>query len=121
MISIGAAALIAYVDQNDQASRQVFTSFAESHQNEFITGISSDVELAKLDTSHTPFIILYNPLDQIKPLFEEKFEVARIEDFTKRYSTPLIGTFSLETYYAYTEVVSHLLKLYSLHRLLNST
>lgn len=107
---MGTSVLIAYVDEDDQASREAFTSFAESHQNEFIIGVSSDLDLAKADNSHSPFIVLYSPLDQVNPVFEEDFEVPKIEDFTKRYSTPLMGTFSLETYYAYTEVYLPLLR-----------
>jgi Thioredoxin-like domain len=104
LLSMGTSALIAYINEDDQASRELFTFFAQSHQNGFLFGISSDMKLAKLDASHTPFLVLYNPLDQFNPVFEEDFEVAKIEEFTKRYSTPLMGTFSLETYYAYTEV-----------------
>jgi hypothetical protein len=101
---MGTSALIAYIDENDQESRDVFTSFAESHPNEFIYGMTTDLTLAKTDVQKTPFIVLYNPLDQVNPTFQESFDDSKIEAFTKKYSTPLIGTFSLETYFAYSKV-----------------
>jgi hypothetical protein len=104
ILSMDTSALIAYIDEADQESRALFTSFAESHQDDFIFGITSDRGLAEQEVSHTPVIILYNPLDQVKPLFEGRFKTEKIEHFIRKHATPLIGTFSLETYYAYTEV-----------------
>jgi len=105
ILSIGSSALIAFVDENDEESRAVFTTFAEGHQNDFIYGLTSDLSLTKSDELKLPYIVLYNPLDQVQPIFKNTFSVSHLEDFTKKYSTPLIGTFSLETYYAYTEVL----------------
>ena len=102
--SMWTSALIAYVDQDDDESRAIFTSFAESHRNEFIYGITTDLTLAKCDAQKFPFIMLYNPLDQVNPIFQESFEISKLEVFTSRYSSPLIGSFSLESYYDYTEV-----------------
>jgi Thioredoxin-like domain len=107
-MSMGTSVLIAYIDENDKTPRSVFTSFATSHENDFIYGITSDLILAKADSRKPPFIILYNPLSQVNPIFQESFKATEIEAFTKKYSTPLMGTFSLETYYAYTEVPSPL-------------
>jgi hypothetical protein len=106
ILSMGTSALIAHIDQDDDESRFIFTSFAESHQNEFIYGITTDLTLAKSYTQKPPFMILYNPLDQVNPVFRESFETSKLESFTRQYSSPLIGTFSMETYYAYTEVLS---------------
>ncbi|KAN0121925.1 Thioredoxin-like domain containing protein [Hyaloscypha variabilis] len=112
ILSMGTSALIAYIEENDQESRAIFTSFAESHQNEFIYGITSDLQLASSDAQETPAIILYNPLDQVTPIFQGAFEVTKLQDFTKKHATPLIGTFSLETYYAYTETRLPLLHVF---------
>ncbi|KAE9382046.1 hypothetical protein N431DRAFT_506792 [Stipitochalara longipes BDJ] len=103
ILMMDSSALIAYLDENDQESRAVFTSFAESHPNELIYGITSDLKLARSDEQKPSFAILYNPLDQVNPSFNDDFVVNKLEDFIKKHSTPLIGTFSLETYYAYTE------------------
>ena len=102
--SMWTSALIAYVDQDDDESRAIFTSFAESHRNEFIYGITTDLTLAKCDAQKFPFIMLYNPLDQVNPIFQESFEISKLEAFTSKYSSPLIGSFSLASYYDYTEV-----------------
>lgn len=102
--SLDIAALIAYIDENDWESREVFTSISDSHRNEFIFGITSDVTLAKSDAAELPFIIIYNPLDHVNAVFDDTFGVHKIKQFISRVSTPLIGKFGLETYYAYTEV-----------------
>lgn len=104
ILSLGTSVLIAYIDEGDQGYHSVFTSFAELHQNKFIFGITSDTTLAKSDVTRTPFIVLYNPLDEVTAVFKEEFDVDKIEHFIDRYSTPMIGKFSLQTYYAYTEV-----------------
>lgn len=102
--SLDIAVLIAYIDENDRKSSEVFTSIAESHRDQFVFGITSDPTLAKAYVSKLPFIILYNPLDQVNAVFDEAFDVDMINQFISRVSTPLIGKFGLETYYAYTEV-----------------
>jgi hypothetical protein len=106
ILLMGTSTLIAYIDEGDQTSRLVFTSFADAHQNRFIYGITSDLTLAKSNVQKAPFIIVYSPLDQVNPAFRDSFSLDKLETFTNKYSTPLIGTFSLETYYAYTEVPS---------------
>lgn len=104
ILSMGTSALIAYIDEDDQKSRSVFTSFADAHQNGFIYCITSDLTLAKSNVQKAPFIVIYSPLDQVNPIFKDTFSLDKLEAFIHKYSTPLIGTFSLETYYAYTEV-----------------
>jgi protein disulfide-isomerase A1 len=104
IISLDTAVLIAYVDEDDQESRTVFSSIAESHQDQFIFGVTSDITLAGLDVARTPFVVRYSHLDQVNPVFREEFEVDKIEGFIAKYSTPLIGQFSMQTYYGYTEV-----------------
>jgi hypothetical protein len=69
VLSMGTSAFIAYIDEDDQKSRSVFTSFAEAHQNGFIYGITSDLTLAKSNVQKAPFIIVYSPLDQVNPIF----------------------------------------------------
>jgi hypothetical protein len=104
ILSMGTSALIAYIDGDDQKSRSVFTSFAETHQNRLIYGITSDLTLAKSNVQKVPFTIVYSPLDQVNPVFRDSFSLDKLETFTNKYSTPFIGTFSLKTNYAYTEV-----------------
>jgi hypothetical protein len=104
IISLDTAAFIAYVYEEDQESRAVFTSVAVSHQDQFIFGMSYNTYLAALGITSPPFIVRYSHLDQVNPVFREGFEVDKIEHFIATYSTPLIGKFSMETYYGYTEV-----------------
>lgn len=102
--SLDTAALIAYIYPDDLESRAVFTSIAVSHQDQFIFGIADNSYLAPAGIASPPFIVRYSHLDQVNPVFREGFEVDKIEHFITSYSTPLIGKFSMETYYGYTEV-----------------
>jgi protein disulfide-isomerase A1 len=104
IISLDIAALIAYIDENDQKSYRAFSAISDSHRNKFIFGITSDVTLARTSIAELPFIILYNPLDRVNALFDDTFDFDRIEQFINRVSNPLIGKFGIEAYYAYTEV-----------------
>jgi protein disulfide-isomerase A1 len=102
--SLDTAALIAYIYPDDQESRAVFTSIAVSHQEQFMFGIADGSYVESLSIAEPPLIVLYSHLDQVNPIFREGFEVDKIEHFIAKYSTPLIGKFSMETYYGYTEV-----------------
>ncbi|KAH8773104.1 hypothetical protein F5882DRAFT_173206 [Hyaloscypha sp. PMI_1271] len=112
ILSMGTSALIAYIDGDDQKSRLVFASFADAHQNRLIYGIPSDLTLAKSNVQKAPFTIVYSPLDQVNPVFRDSFSLDKLETFTNKYSTPLIGTFSLKTYYAYIEARLPLLHIF---------
>jgi len=48
----------------------------------------------------------------VNPVFKETFSLDKLEAFANKYSIPLIGTFSLETYYAYTEAGLPLLHIF---------
>jgi len=102
--SLDTASLIAYIYPEDQESREVFTSIAVFHQDQFIFGIADNSYLAPLGIASPPFIVRYSHLDQVNPVFREGFEADKIEHFIATYSTPLIGKFSMETYYGYTKV-----------------
>lgn len=98
--------VVAYIDEDDSLSSKVFESIADLHHDKFLFGISSDVRLAKAATLKPPFLLLRSTLDHIDRVFSEKFDNDEIEQFLSSITPPLIGKFSLETYYEYTQVRS---------------
>src|SRR5271167_4453989 len=98
IISLDIATFIAYIDENDRKSSDVFSSISDSYRNQFIFGITSDVALANSNVAELPFIILYNPLDEVDLVFDGTFDVDKIKQFIDRVPTLLIGKFGLETY-----------------------
>jgi hypothetical protein len=79
IISLDIAALIAYINENDQKSHGAFSTISDSNRGEFIFGIISDATLARICIAELPFIIIYNPLDRVNALFDDTFDVDRIE------------------------------------------
>ena len=122
LLSLGAPALFAYLhaDFNEPEYHTNFVSFASTHRDQFIFGIApSDLiasfsknQFVNFAQSHPsephlyPFIVLYNPKDEIQHVFEEPFENPRIEAFLSRWDKPLVGKFDVRTYYDYVEVLS---------------
>jgi len=98
-LSLSSSVLIAYLEEDDQESRATFKSFAESHQDQFLFGVTSDISLAKVDLSETALIILYSLLDEVNAVFRDKFEVDMIQHFINTHSKPLVGKFSMPTYF----------------------
>ena len=97
---------IAFINEDDQTSRELLTSIAERYKDQFLFGISSEIGLSKSKSGSfkPPFIILYNPSDHINRVFSGPFDSNNIGSFLSGVSTPLIGKFSIETYYTYTQV-----------------
>ncbi|KAH8804495.1 thioredoxin-like domain-containing protein [Xylogone sp. PMI_703] len=117
LTSLDVAAFIAYIPTDDAASRETFTSMAKSNQGKSIFGITSDPTLlasvANEEEPKSPYIVLYNPLDHIPGVFKHAFTTQKISKFLEQTSSPLIGMFSLETYYHYTEIGLPLIHIFA--------
>jgi hypothetical protein len=98
--------VISFIKEDDQTSRELLTSIAEEYKDRFLFGISPDITLTKSKSEpfKPPFIVLYNPSDHIDRMFSGPFDSNNIGSFLSGVSTPLIGKFSMETYYTYTQV-----------------
>ena len=96
--------VIAYIDEDDSESGKLFESIAEMHRHEFLFGKTSDIILAASYSDQLPLIVVHNPLDHIDQVFKNAFRIEDIESFLRSLSTPLVGKFSLETYFQYTQV-----------------
>lgn len=108
LTSLGVTTLIAYIPEEEVSYRDAFTSIASSHRGETIFGLTTDARLltppAKEKDATSPFVMLYNPLDHLPAVSKKAFSKREVAKWLESASTPLIGKFSLETYYEYNEV-----------------
>lgn len=93
--------IVAYLDDDDKASREVFTKVAEKLRDNYPFGASTDAALAEAEGVKAPAIVLYKDFDEGKATFAEKFDAEAIEKFAKTAATPLIGEVGPETYSDY--------------------
>jgi hypothetical protein len=102
--SIDMPLVIAFLEESDQAVSALFELIAEERHYQFLFGISYDLNLAKTASVKPPFILLHNPSDHVDRIFSGPFDSSKIEQFLGDLSIPIIGKFSIETYYTYTQV-----------------
>jgi protein disulfide-isomerase A1 len=108
LISLEIPLLLAYLDRDDQQSRDLFKSLSEKHESEFIFGTTLDISLAEEDIAKPPFVILYSPMDEVPKVLNGPLDKEKIEHLMGTVSTPLIGKFDVKTYYDYTQVTKPL-------------
>lgn len=95
--------LVGYIDNNDEPSRKAFSAAAEKLHEDFPIGLVSNSEVAKYKgVAKTPAIVLYEPWEEGKAVFDETFEVEAIKTFAKAAYVPLVGELSGETFNVYT-------------------
>lgn len=102
--SINIPMVIAFVDESDEASRELFRSIAAEHQDQALFGISHDLRLSKRASAEPPFITFHSTSDHIDRMLGGPFDRSKIGDFLSNLPSPLIGKFTMETYYTYTQV-----------------
>ncbi|KAK6079178.1 protein disulfide isomerase [Seiridium cupressi] len=93
--------LVAFLDEADKESSDVFTKTAEKLRDSYPFGSSSDAALAEAEGVKAPAIVLYKTFDEGKSTFTDKFDAQAIETFAKTASTPLVGEVGPETYSGY--------------------
>lgn len=95
--------LIGYMDDNDQLSRRAFSAAAEKLHEDFPLAIVSDPELVKYKgVAKAPSIVLYEPWEAGRVVFDGDFEVEAIKTFAKTAYTPLVAELNGDTFSAYT-------------------
>lgn len=110
--SIGLPVLQAHIDENDEKSKSIFNSVAESLQNDHVFVIL-EVPVGVTHNTPTPYVLLLNPSDYaLYSIFQGDFDEANIASFARLSSTPLIGLFGPDTFARYLEVsiLTHLPK-----------
>jgi protein disulfide-isomerase A1 len=93
--------LVAFIDDDDKASQETWTTIAEAQRDSFLFGATNDAALAKAEGVTAPAVVLYKKFDNGKDTFTETFVAEDIEKFIKTSSIPLVGEVGPETYAGY--------------------
>lgn len=100
--------LVAFLEADDKASNETFTSVADSLRDTYLFGATNDAALAKAEGVKAPAVVLYKAFDEGKSVFDGKFEKEAVEKFAKMAATPLVGEVGPETYADYMAVSTSL-------------
>ncbi len=94
--------LIAYMDENDQLSRERFSAAAEKLHEDFPIGIVSNSDVARYKgVGKTPAIVLYEPWEEGNVVYDGDFAVEDIKTFAQTAYTPLVGELNGNTFNEY--------------------
>jgi len=93
--------VIAYLDEDDKTSTDVFNGVADTLRDDYLFGVTTDATLAKAEGVKTPAVVLYKSFDEGKVVFDGKLDAEEITKFTKTAATPLIGEVGPDTYQGY--------------------
>ena len=96
--------MVAYISADDKTSNTTFSEVADTLRDDYLFGATSDATLAEAEGVTAPAIVLYKDFDEGKNTYSEKFDVAKITEFAKTASTPLVGEVGPETYAGYMAV-----------------
>lgn len=98
--------LIGYIDQSDTNSQALFIQAAESPLHKtFLFGAAIDESLFQVEHTKKPFIILWNPQDEVHTIYEDDFNVEKVTEFAQdALSSPLIPKFSMQKFAEYAQV-----------------
>lgn len=93
--------LVAYIDAEDKAWNETYTTVAEALRESFLFGATNDATLAKAEGVTIPSLVLYKSFDEGKNVYDGKVDADSIEKFAKTASIPLIGEVGPQTYSGY--------------------
>ncbi|SCV73102.1 BQ2448_7027 [Microbotryum intermedium] len=92
---------IAYLNEEDTASKEVFTAFAESHRDDYLFGLSHDAH--KVAGVTPPAVVLYKTFDEGRNEFTDKFSSQALEAFAKEHTVPILDEISPDNFAMYAE------------------
>lgn len=99
--TIDEVVIIAYTDDSDSASNDIFGEVANSLSDTYVFGSVKEATVTAAEGITTPAILLYKAFDEGITTFTGRFEEEAIKAFTKAASTPLFGEIGPETYASY--------------------
>ncbi|KAH0845729.1 hypothetical protein FOPE_11856 [Fonsecaea pedrosoi] len=82
--------LLLFVVSEDEAPElsTVRAQVAEKLQDKFLVATTTDLTLAEEADIPPPFVVVWNSLDEVKPIYRDKFEMGPILRFAEQTSTP---------------------------------
>lgn len=82
--------IVGYFDEDDQASKTVFSEIAKANRDEYLFGSISDDTFSEVEDVTKPSVVLYKSFDDGKSLYTGDFDKEKIQDFIDDAATPLI-------------------------------
>jgi len=98
--------LVAFVDDESSAPATVFKSAAEEHRDDYLFGLSTDVEVLKAAGVTAPAIVLYRSFDEPTVTFSKSVSSVTSEqiiEFLNDNKVPLLDEVSQDNYAVYAE------------------
>ncbi|KIW75207.1 hypothetical protein Z517_11980 [Fonsecaea pedrosoi CBS 271.37] len=97
--------LLLFVVSEDEAPElsTVRAQVAEKLQDKFLVATTTDLTLAEEADVRPPFVVVWHSLDEVKPIYRDKFEMGPILRFAEQTSTPVIGRLDLKSYIDHTQ------------------
>ncbi|KAL2809299.1 thioredoxin-like domain-containing protein [Aspergillus granulosus] len=93
--------VVGYIAEDDKASNEAYTAFAESQRDTYLFGSAKDAAIASAEGVNQPSIVLYKDFDEKKATYEGSLEAEALLSWVKTASTPLVGEVGPETYSGY--------------------
>ncbi|OAL34855.1 hypothetical protein AYO20_05815 [Fonsecaea nubica] len=97
--------LLLFVVSEDEAPElsTVRGQVAEKLQDKFLVVTTTNLTLAEEADIPPPFVVVWNSLDEVKPIYRDDFEMGPILKFAEQTSTPVIGRLDLKSYIDHTQ------------------
>lgn len=98
--------LIACIDPTDSTTLGPFLEVAESPLHDsFLFGTTIYESLFQMEPMDRPYIVLWNPLDEVPAIYQGEFEVGSITKFAEgAVASPLIPQFGMQKFAEYAQV-----------------
>lgn len=97
--------LVAYLEDSDAKNREVFESFANSHRDDYVFGLSSDPSVVSgLGGSvSAPAVVLWKTFDEGRNDLVGSFTPESLAEFAGKHSVPLFDEISPSNFAMYAE------------------
>ncbi|KAL2866361.1 protein disulfide isomerase PDI1 [Aspergillus lucknowensis] len=93
--------VVGYFAEDDKASNDAYTSFAENQRDNYLFASTNDAGIASAEGVKQPSIVVYKDFDEKKAVYEGDLEAEALLSWVKTASTPLVGEVGPETYSGY--------------------
>ncbi|OAP65329.1 hypothetical protein AYL99_01301 [Fonsecaea erecta] len=97
--------VLLFTESEDETSQMstVITQVADKLHDRFLVATTTDLTLAEEVDAQPPFVVVWNSLDEVKPVYHGKLETGRILKFAEKASTPVVGRLDLQSYIEHTQ------------------
>jgi len=95
--------IIAYLDEADSTNNGIFSSFAESHRDDYLFGLSTDPTAISSAGVTPPAVVMYKTFDEGRNDFTQSFTTEGLTTFVAEHAVPLLDEISPENFAMYAE------------------